>query len=45
MSNENKYEMETNESSEHIQLNDIYYNCTECSSNIEIFSINNDKYY
>ena len=42
MSNENKYEMETDEPSEHIQLNDIYYNCTECSSNIEILSINND---
>ena len=40
MSKENDYIMETSESSEQIQLNKIYYNCTECSSPIEILSIN-----
>ena len=40
MSKENDYIMETSESSEQIQLNEIYYNCTECSSPIEILSIN-----
>ena len=29
-------------SSEQMQLNEIYYNCIECSSNIEILSINNN---
>ena len=40
MSKENDYIMETRELSEQIILNEINYNCTECSSPIEIFSIN-----
>ena len=40
MSKENDYIMETSESSEQNQLNEIYYNCTECPSPIEILSIN-----
>ena len=40
MSKENDYIMETSESSEQLQLNEIYYNCTKCSSSIEILSIN-----
>ena len=36
----NSYYQETNTPNEQIQLNDIYYNCSECSSNIEILSIN-----
>ena len=40
ISKENNYNIELKESSEQLQLNEIYYNCTECSSNIEILSIN-----
>ena len=40
MSKKNDYIMETSESSEQLQLNEIYYNCTKCSSSIEILSIN-----
>ena len=45
MSNENNYMNETRESSEHmLQLKEIYYNCTECSSDIEILSLNEKEY-
>ena len=40
MSIENENIQEASESSEQLQLNEIYYNCTECSSSIEILSIN-----
>ena len=40
---ENDYIMETAESSEKFQLKEIYYNCTECSSSIEIISINEEE--
>ena len=40
MLKEYDYIQETFESSEQLQLNEIYYNCTECSSCIEILSIN-----
>ena len=33
------YFQETPEPQEQIQLNEVYYNCTECSSPIEILSI------
>ena len=45
MSKENDYIMEKSESSEQIQLNEIYYNCIECSSPIEILSINEIKIF
>ena len=40
MLKENDYTKETSESSEQIELKEIYYNCPECSSSIEILSIN-----
>ena len=40
ISKENNYNIDLRESSEQLQLNEIYYNCTECSSSIEILSIN-----
>ena len=43
MSENNEYIMETEESSNQIQLNEIYYNCNECSSPIEIISINENS--
>ena len=43
MSKQNDYMNEKGESSEQmIQLNEIYYNCSECSSPIEILSINEE---
>ena len=39
---ENDYIMDTKESEQQRQ-NEILYNCTECSSAIEILSINEDK--
>ena len=36
-------QMETMESSEQLELNEINYNCTECSSPIEILSINDNN--
>ncbi len=38
----NDYIMETNESSELLKLNEIYYNCIECSSPIAILSIHDN---
>ena len=43
MSKENDYIMETKESSAQLELNEINYNCTECSSPIEIISINENE--
>jgi len=43
MSKENDYVMETTDSSDQLQLNEIYYNCTKCSSPIEILSINENE--
>ena len=40
MLKENDYIMKTNESPGQLELNEINYNCTECSSPIEIISIN-----
>ena len=40
---ENDYIMETIDSSKYLQTNEIFYNCTECSSSIEILSIDNDE--
>ena len=40
MSIVNFNDMETKESSEYLELNEIYYNCTECSSTVELISIN-----
>ena len=40
MLKENDYTQEKSESSEQIILKEIYYNCPECSSSIEILSIN-----
>ena len=40
---ENDYIMETIDSTIYSQMNEINYNCTECSSSIEILSIDNDK--
>ena len=39
MSKKNENYIEINESSNQIKLNEIYYNCTECSSPIEILSV------
>ena len=39
MSKESDYVMETSETSCLLELNEIYYNCTECPSSIEILSI------
>ena len=36
-------QMETMESSEQLELNEINYNCTECSSPIEILSIKDNN--
>ena len=33
-------DMETPETPEVFKLNEIYYNCSECSSSVEILSIN-----
>ena len=40
-----KYYMETEETSNEIQLNEMLYNCCECSSPIEIFSLDVKNYY
>ena len=40
MSEENDYIMESTESSEKMQLKEIYYKCIDCSSAIEIISMN-----
>ena len=45
MLKENDYTKETSESSEQIELKEIYYNCPECSSSIEILSINEKEIY
>ena len=39
-----KYYMETEETSNEIQLNEMLYNCCECSSPIEILSIDEISY-
>ena len=40
MSNKDGFIMETVEPSNQLQLRELYYNCSECSSPIEIISIN-----
>ena len=45
MSMDSEYmETKTESSGQIIQLNEIYYNCSECSSSIEIKSINEKEY-
>ena len=43
MTKENDYIMDTKEREQQRQ-NEIFYNCTECSSAIEILSINEDEW-
>ena len=43
MSKLNDYNIESNESSGQLLLNELYYNCPECLSSIEILSINDKE--
>jgi DNA-directed RNA polymerase subunit RPC12/RpoP len=40
MSENNDYILETDDSSKQIQLKEVYYNCSECKSHIEILKLN-----
>ena len=43
LSEKNDYIAETNEPSQQLKLKEIYYNCSECKSPIEILTLNENE--